>query len=228
MAALECASISQDAEPDAGDWRLQIAKRLDWRFLLPDPNLGHVACVGHVDRTLLDALREFSTSLSVISSLDAGSRFDEFDLLVACSDSVSEIRDAVTLITPQGTVYWEVDRRRWVKALACAAIAAIRGSPQRVRSQWRDRVAVLHPARCATALERMGFTGIEIHWHRPDFAGCLEIVPLNDSSALEHLFRQRQGSVRDWLLSKLGRALLKLKLLPQLVPCFSIIARRQA
>ncbi len=220
-------TVHQDAAPDAGDLRLQIAKRLDWRFLFPDPNLGDVACVGPADKALLDALREFSTSLSVVGSRDARSRSEEFDLLVACSVDVSEIRAAATLIKPQGNLYWEVDRGRWLKAMVRTAFAAISDREQPVR-RWQDLMAVLDPASCTAALEQIGLTDIEVHWHRPDFAGCLEIIPLNDSSALEHLFRQRQGSAKDWLLSAVGRGLVKLKLLPHLVPCFSIIARRQA
>lgn len=228
IAVLGFPTVHQDAAPDAGDLRLQIAKRLDWRFLLPDPNLGDVACVGPVDTALLDALREFSTSLSVVGSLDARSRSEGFDLLVACSVDVSEIREAATLIKPQGNLYWEVDRGRWLKAMARTAFAAILDRGQPVRRRWRDLMAVLDPASCTAALEQIGLTDIEAHWHRPDFAGCLEIIPLNDSSALGHLFRQRQGSAKDWLLSTLGRGLMKLKLLPHLVPCFSLIARRQA
>ncbi|MEP0762273.1 MAG: hypothetical protein HRF48_05990, partial [Chloroflexota bacterium] len=35
----------------------QAIRRLDWRFLLPDPALGRVACLGRAEGSLAEALR---------------------------------------------------------------------------------------------------------------------------------------------------------------------------
>jgi hypothetical protein len=48
------------------DAALGVVRRIDWRFLLPDPTLSQVAHIGPAQTTLLESLRLFSESLTVI------------------------------------------------------------------------------------------------------------------------------------------------------------------
>ena len=47
---------------------LQASRRIDWRFLLPTPDLGQVACIGVTDADLLESLALFSVRLDVVDS----------------------------------------------------------------------------------------------------------------------------------------------------------------
>ena len=51
------------------DALLQASRRVDWRFLLPDPNLERVAYLGPANRSLWESLRLFSAALAVIESI---------------------------------------------------------------------------------------------------------------------------------------------------------------
>ncbi|MGQ0659049.1 MAG: hypothetical protein ACT4NU_13355 [Chromatiales bacterium] len=214
------------------DRGLQIAKRIDWRFLLPDPELRNVACVVSADEGLFQALSHFSESLFVIDPSNAKAHIKErgatFDLLVASAVDFCEIEELAALIKPDGYLYWEVDRGHWLKTLGRAAIRGRQGRKQGSRhATSAARVALGNPRDCAILLEQIGLTDVQVNWHRPDFSRCLEVVPLYETKALEHFFRGRQGSLKDELIATIGRFVINRGWLPHLVPCFSVIARKQ-
>ncbi|HYY32017.1 MAG TPA: hypothetical protein VE693_00315 [Gaiellaceae bacterium] len=53
-----------DAVAPDHDALLQASRRLDWRFLLEQPELGRVACIAKHDPDLIESLRLFSEVLS--------------------------------------------------------------------------------------------------------------------------------------------------------------------
>lgn len=67
---------------------LALARRLDWRFLLPDPALNRVAHAGAVDGELLRALRHFSRELTPDPRPDC-------DLVVLVNPSMDTFRRAI-------------------------------------------------------------------------------------------------------------------------------------
>lgn len=191
------------------DALLQASRRVDWRFLLPDPELGQVACVGPARGTLPESLRLFSASLTLIETPRACGDTAQYDVVVASGPSYQTLRQMARLVRPGGFLYVEAHRRLWP------------GRPVSVK--------VPQP-RCAAdylaVVERLGFVEAQAYWHWPDFESCSEIVPLDDRAALVHVFTRRRSDVATRLKSTLGRWLLWSGLLALVIPCFSIVAHR--
>ena len=53
------------------DALLQASRRVDWRFLLPEAELGRVACIGETDPDLVRSLRLFSSELTASQAASA-------------------------------------------------------------------------------------------------------------------------------------------------------------
>ena len=181
------------------DWLLQASRRVDWRFLLPDPNLGRVAYVGPARLSLLESLPLFCMALTVIES--AWSQNDPqtlFDVVVVSAASDESLQQGAALVRPGGFLYVEAHRhgRRF-------------------------------PASYVSAVQKQGFAQVETHWHWPTFETCAEMIPLNDGAALAHALRRHRSSLAARLKSAFGLILLRLGLLAHTVPCFSIVARRE-
>jgi hypothetical protein len=199
------------------DAALQVVRRIDWRFLLPDPNLGQVAHIGPAQATLLESLRLFSESLTVIGMpCENSGTTGQYDLVVASRPSYQALREAADLVRPGGFVYVEAYGPFW---------------PGRLRRRNRCRLSIKgprlrHPADYVAALQRLGLTEVQPHWHWPDFESCTRIVPLDDQAALRYVFVQRGRGTRARVKAWLGRCLLWSGLLAWVVPCFSIVAHR--
>jgi hypothetical protein len=197
---------SRSTQRDA-DTLLQASRRVDWRFLLPDPNLGRVAYFGPARGALLDSLRLFSTSLEVGEPADAGSA--QYDIVVVSGPSIDELRRAARLVRPGGFLYVEAYGPLYHRRLR-------RGLGRRPR----------FAADYMAAVERLGLAEAEAHWHWPNFESCAEIVPLGERDALLLALARRHSSASTRLKSALGRALLRSGLFIWLVPCFSVVARK--
>jgi len=207
--------ISADANrmPVGGDKDLQLSRRLDWRFLLPQPDLGYVAYLGSDDTTLESALSHFCPSLAIIpnqagKSAEAfGSR--TFPLVVLRSWKLSDLQTASALLSPGGSLYWEIDRKAWL-------------FPGRgVERFWQ-----LYSHNPVARLGRLGFTAVETYWHHPDFETCREIIPLNDRATLDFALSRNHGGVGRQLLLRGARHLARTGALRHLVPCLSVVARK--
>jgi len=196
---------NEQVAPIDADALLQASRRVDWRFLLPDPNLGRVAYCGPAHGTLLESLRLFSESLTVIekvADVDAA----QYDLVVMSGPSSEMLRWSAELIRPGGFLYVE------------AYGPFQRGRPRRGDRRLRYATDYL------TAIERIGLVEAAAHWHWPDFETCAEILPLADQDALLLAFARRRSGVGARLKSALGRALLRGGLFARVTPCFSIVA----
>jgi hypothetical protein len=79
---------------------LLASRRVDWRFLLPDPALRRVAIVGEAGPDLRRALELFSE--------EAGSRPEAPELVVAAAAGPRELRAAAELVPPGGRLYAEL------------------------------------------------------------------------------------------------------------------------
>lgn len=186
------------------DSLLQASRRVDWRFLLPDPDLGQVAYLGPAHGSLLESLRQFSAALTLSDGAPAHDGHPaQFDIVVAQTPSRERLRQAAALVRPGGFLYVEV-RRRWAW------------------SGWRS------PADLVSVLRQCGFADVEAYWHWPNFDTCAEIVPLDNPAAVRHALSRRRSGAAARVKSAFGRALSRLGLLARLVPCFSIVARKRA
>lgn len=187
--------------PAARADRLRVVRRADWRFLLARPHLGAVAYLGRHDSALVDALREVSDDIA----LDAATaEADRHDLVVAVAPTRTELALAPALLRPGGWIYVEAG-----------------GLLRRPR-----RAGALHGASaCVRALRALGFDDAAAHWHFPDFASCLEIVPLDDARALELSLRRRQRTPATQMRVLAARLALGLGILPHVVPAASVVAR---
>ncbi|MGH2521574.1 MAG: hypothetical protein ACRDH2_03635 [Anaerolineales bacterium] len=180
---------------------LQASRRVDWRFLLPDPNLGQVAYLGPARGSLCDSLRLFSAGLTVIESPQAPNAV-QYDVVVASNPSPDAFRLAAPLVRPAGFLYAEI-HQRW---------------PGHRRN----------PAEDTAVLKGLGFAQAEAYWHWPNFEGCMEIVPLSDPAALRHALNRRRSDLAARAKALLGHGLLRSGGLALLIPCFSVVGQRSA
>ncbi len=205
MPATAVAGVTIDA-----DTLLQASRRIDWRFLLPNPELGRVTCVGAMPGSLLEALQLFSHSLSTLAlEAAADAPAAQADLVVVRQLSPDKLRLAVRHLRPGGYLYVEMEGLL---------------SPKRPRLPWKHaRLAT--PPGCMTAVARAGFVDVAAHWHWPNFASCTRIIPLDDRGALQHAFVKGGRSAKARLQSVAGQGLLQSGLLVYMVPRFSVVAR---
>jgi hypothetical protein len=193
---LETSRLHTPAQSDA---LLQASRRVDWRFLLPDPNLGEVAYLGPAHGSLLESLRLFSAALTVIEVTTLHDRQPaQFDVVVMNAPSDERVKQGAALVRPEGFLYVEV-RRRWGRS----------------------------PADYVSAIRRLGFAEVEAYWHWPNFEACAEIVPLGDPVAVLHALGRRRSGVAARLKSAVGRWLLQSGLLVRVIPCFSMVAHKE-
>jgi hypothetical protein len=178
---------------------LDLSRRVDWRFLLPSPALGHVAVLGDGDADLLKALHTFSVSVTQHSAAP-DAKDSHYDLVVVAQSSAERIGWAATLASPRAVLYAEVDRRALPR-------------PERLR----------HPAHHVRILERLGFEEVDVYWHWPNFTRCTSICPLFDHTALALAIQRSGSNLADRLRAAGGRVALATGLLPWLIPCFSLV-----
>jgi hypothetical protein len=182
---------------------LQASRRVDWRFLLPEPDLRRVACLAGSDPELVESLLLFSEELHLVESLSGAEVEPPYDLVVLANPSRDALHACSGLLSPAGWVYLEVD-------------GSLRG---RLR----------HPSHSAQgygrALRKLGFVDVATYAHWPDFESCRAIVPLDDAAAVRHgLARGRIKGPR--MLTRFAPALATLRQLALFVPCASALGRR--
>jgi hypothetical protein len=215
-----------------GDSSLQVSRRIDWRFLLPNPELRRVAYIGFNAGNLLNALKEFSESLSFIAppSLERYTKENRclFDLVVVRSLRLNVIKEGVKLIKPNGYLYWELDRVKWFRSSRRRG-ATRQGSVKYAEDcKWKlnSLLALRSTRNYNTHLKQLGLNDVELHWHRPNFDQCTEIIPLNNEVVLSYIFEKAKHKYSYWLRSPIRYLLPKNNILTYIVPYFSVVARQ--
>jgi hypothetical protein len=178
-------------------------RRLDWRWLLPVPEVGDVVLAGPADALLVDALPLLGSSVHRVErredwSAVAGSA----DLVVLVQPGDADLRGAVAALRPGGWVYAEVRRD--------------------LRAPRGRRTLLGHRA----ALRRAGLVDVTAHWHAPDFASCSRIVALEDRTVVRDALGRHQVVRFGAALSLAGRTALRLGLFPLAVREGSLVGRR--
>jgi len=181
-------------------------RRLDWRFLLPDPTLRDVAYIGRTDTTLFAALREFTGSIAVIDprELSTRQRRRSHDLLVLAAPTIRVLSASSAFVPPAGHLYAEIPRL----------------------SRSGGRVVLRHPASYAAALRAVQFTDVSLHWHWRDFDACTAIVPLDEPEAFVHWTAKRAPHTPA--IATIARQLLRTGIVGWAIPSLSVVARKQA
>jgi hypothetical protein len=189
------------------DKELQLVRRVDWRFLLPDPRLRHLAYLGPKNGLLLEALQHFSEPFSIISWSDLPDYrpgiHSGFDLAIVHSPRAVDLEGVHSIIGDGGYLYWEIDRSAWGQ-------------------RWRMR----HFRKYVTALTEVGFDDIRASWHRPNFDSCLEVIPLDDEIALRYVFSRHKGKLTGRIQKAAGKFLAENDLLSRFASSLSIVARK--
>jgi hypothetical protein len=187
---------------------LQWCRRLDWRFLLPEPTLGRVAYAGQQGE-LLDALRAFSESVTVLSENEFVNEC--LDLVVLRFPSLQTLQTSSRLVKPGRYIYIEL-----LGGFGGIGVGA--GLLPKIMAGARAHVR---------ALREEGFDEIEAYWHRPSFENCHEIVPLFDQTALKYVLgREKRLPLSRELKLLAANCLVRSGLLRHFVSCYSIIAHR--
>jgi len=183
------------------DRDLQIARRLDWRYLLPDPRLCDVVFVGRPEGTLFEALQRFSEKLTVIPHFVQGTQTAPAgcDVAVVRSSEPGAVTLASLALRTGGYLYWELGAARW-------------------RFSLRS---------CLAALRKRGFDEIGVYACRPSFEECVEMIPLSEPAALTFTLCQRCGDgTRRRMLQAAGRLLARTEIPVRLMPYRSVVARK--
>jgi aminoglycoside phosphotransferase (APT) family kinase protein len=185
---------------------LRASRRVDWRFLLPEPALGKVVCTGACDGDLLESLELLATSVTVLDGRgdrEKSAAADSFDLAVLCAPTRGELELAVSVLRPGGFVYLEA------------------------RSGVRDRRLSQLASGYARTFGRLGLEDTQLFWHVPSFSRASAIVPLSEPRAVRSFLRRRRGRRRARLGARLGRLLAGTPLLALTAPHVSLVARRR-
>jgi hypothetical protein len=201
-------SSSQTGDNAAGrDEDLQLSRRLDWRFLLPDPRLRHLAYLGPKESPLLQALQHFSEPFSIIAWSDLPDYrpgiHSGFDLVVMHTPRAVEFAGIHSILRDGGYLYWEIGRTH-------------------LAQRWRLR----HFRNYVAPLTKLGFDDIRVSWHRPNFDSCLEIIPLDDKAALRYVFTGHKGDLTRQIQVAAGKLLVETALLSRVVTSVSLVARK--
>jgi hypothetical protein len=183
-----------EAEGATSDALLQRVRRVDFRFLLPDPRPREVAILGEPAPDLPESLRAIGARVRLLDARGAGGArsADPPDLVWAHGGSRELVERAHALLRPGGHLYLESER-----AAGAGLVAAAR---------------------------RAGFGRVETHWHWPDFARALEITPLGDPGALRHALSRRRSRRSSRAKAWLAGGLARVGALQRLARCVSVVA----
>jgi len=193
------------------DGALQIARRLDWRFLLPEPQLRRVGYCGPENTSLARALAKFSASFEILSAAGTAGLTSSFDLIVLVAPALPQMEAASRMLAPAGYLYAEM-QSAW-------------GSLEKSgRLSFAQNFVGLE--NYITALQGLGFAEIKAYWHRPSFENAVQIIPVHDERALEYIFSQRAANLLGQLKLATGKSLLKTRWLMRWFQSMSLVACR--
>lgn len=173
--SLTAAQAQTRAEPV--EQLLQASRRLDWRFLLPNPALARVAYRGPKQGALFASLRLFAEELTVLPDAGSAAQPAHYDVVVLCEPTPRVLQQAAQLVQAGGALYVEVHGPLWPAKWR-------RRSPLTLFQQPR----LWQPADYVQALTQAGFAAAHAFWFWPDFDHCTKIIPLADPVVLPYVF----------------------------------------
>lgn len=192
--------------PDDAD-RLERARRIDWRLLLPDPSPSRVGLAGEADARLAVAFADAGWEPVALhearAAQDGPVDTSGLDLVVVVAPTARALGAGMSAVRPGGWLYAE-----------CHGLAARRG-----------RASGLSPATVVARLRQAGFDPVRLQVQAP--AGAPKVIVPIDGPAALRLFLERRGGL-------LGRAPVaaglefarRAGLVTRLAPLVSVVARR--
>lgn len=200
---------------------LQASRRLDWRFLLPDPNLKRVAYFGPTRGSLVTSLELFAHKLTVFTAAEVGTYHQgQYDVVVASDPSHGVLKQAVSLVRPDGALYVEAHGvfwpERWLRGAGLISLI--------------KRPRLWHPNTYVRVLQQLGLSDVHSFWFWPNFEGCTQIVPLQDSVVSHHVaaLAHTESSAKARAKNMITQWLLRGGWPAFVLPCFGIVAQRDA
>jgi len=181
---------------------LTLSRRLDWRFLLPDPRLGRVGFLGPAAGDLLPALQAFSESVERLPDEGIGHHDPSLDLMVVVDPNATTLERAARRLRPGGFLYAEARSTLGARMLAARS-----------------------PARLAAEARRCGFVDVTTHWHWPSFATGTRLVPLDDATALGFVLTRGRPGIRARVLTTLARLAVSSRFIAAAAACVSLTGR---
>ena len=178
---------------------LGLARRLDWRFLLDQPELGRVMLAGRPDPALIAAIDAFAQPMA---PTEPGSA----DLVVAHDPTPSDLRAAIERVGPGGSIVVELVGRPGAGRTSTLTAGSAKAIAERLHSG--------------------GFRDIGAYWTWPDQTACLEIVPLDAPALIQLSLRRRRGGRRALIKARIGRLLFRIGLGSWIVPAATVVGRR--
>jgi len=222
--SLEPESIFVTYSDSPKDLLLQVSRRLDWRFLLPNPDLGNVAYLGPEDDSLVDALHLFCQTLTQIKSSQLSStELNNFDLVVIKNPSTQSLVTSAQLLKPGGYLFIEtcgwsrIDKPR-LYLKHCYEFLRRRES---YGQPWS-------PPHIKTVIRKLGFQTIHTYWHWPNFESCTRIIALDDTDSQILSFSIQENGIQLYLKKALSLGLFRPRWVQYWVPYFGIIARKDS
>lgn len=205
--------------------KIEAAKRLDWRFFLPCPELTHVGYWGPKECELAKALSLFCPDLTFLAGKSdlptENTRKREQPTtypLIVLKDPLPEVlRWAPTVLQPGGALYLEAYGALWPQ----------RWFQRKSIPQLVHRSRLLHLKDYVRALQGMGFSQVEALWMWPSFDNTRKIMPLEAHAALSYVTAVKREESRSLvqLLKQFERQRFwESQWFGFFVPCFSIIA----
>ena len=196
--------------PSLSGW--ERVRRLDWRFLLPEPDLGRTAYVGPREGALPEALKAFARPFVPVNEERGRSGDEDCDLAVVASRDREDLARALRRVRPGGHLYWEVDRRPLLRRSPSGDGRWPRGS--------RAGRLLANPSR---TLEGLGLVDVRVGCPFPSIQRPKTILS-PDPAAVRLATSMRNGGTFGMgpildLASRMG-------LLPRILPTLAVVGRR--
>jgi hypothetical protein len=137
-------------DPLSRDHRLELARRIDWRFLLADPRLGRISVGGRPDDGLLAALgaatRDEDGPAGVTRVSDDGEEADS--VVLSGAFDPAEFAAAAAAAAPRGRLVVEIDRARFGRTGGLSSLATgVRITRSLTAGGWSARTWFAWPHR---------------------------------------------------------------------------------
>lgn len=195
--ALPGQSLKSENVAEPGD-QLVAVRRIDWRFLLPQPALERVGFFGPPDSALSRALAQFSDEFVVFDQANVWQAALELDVLVCETNVLAKVKVASIHLKQGGFLYVE----------------------------WRRGKLLQSYKAFLAGLEQLGYQSLTLHWHRPDFESSRDLIPIGDKRALRHVFSRNLSGAKGYATKMVGGILISTNLIRRIVPCVSIVAQK--
>jgi hypothetical protein len=205
------------------DLLLQKSRRLDWRFLMPNPDLDRVAYLGPENDPMAEALLIFSRSLTRIESTRGSNVKKEFDLVVVKNPSIQALDLGARLVRPGGHLY--VEAYGWSRLVKPQQLVKFCFDLLQHRASF---ARFWFPTHCKEIVQHLGFHMIHSYWHWPNFESCTRIIGLDETDMRTIAFSFQESGIQLFLRKALTSGLLLPEWVQFWAPYFSIVAGKDS